>query len=96
MNLPPRKTTSRFKWTTDHDDAVLRLAEAVQRVRDEDTPATQQQLRSAVESARDAGLGWTTIGNTLGIASGNAYSKYRRRPGHATQELPCDAGETSH
>ncbi|BDX34323.1 hypothetical protein TUM20985_48700 [Mycobacterium antarcticum] len=90
-----RKNSSRFTWTADHDAALRRLAEAVQQVRHADTPITQQQLRAAVDSARDAGLGWTQIGDALGIASGNAYHRYRRRPIASEQEQPCDAGETS-
>jgi hypothetical protein len=33
------------------------------------------------------GIGWTKIGDTLGIASGNAYHRYRKRP----EQQRCDA-----
>jgi hypothetical protein len=40
----------------------------------------QREVRAAAEAARDAGLSWTQIGDALGLARGNAYQKYRRRP----------------
>ncbi|TPG34170.1 hypothetical protein [Mycolicibacterium hodleri] len=80
MNTAPRKSKLRNRWTTDHDTAVQQLAAAVQQVRESDTPAAQEQLRSAVDAARQVGVGWTRIGDTLGIASGNAYQRYRMRP----------------
>lgn len=87
MNPPRRKTKSHSVWTAEHDTAVRRLADAAQEVKHSDTPSSQQQLRSAVDAARDMGIGWTKIGDTLGIASGNAYHRYRKR----TTQQRCDA-----
>jgi hypothetical protein len=42
--------------------------------------AAQSAVRKAVEAACDAGCGWGQIGDVLGIARGNAYQKYRRKP----------------
>ena len=79
MNTAPRKSKLRRRWTSDHDVAVQRLAAAFEHVRHADSPAAQEQLRSAVDAARQVGVGWTRIGDTLGIASGNAYQRYRMR-----------------
>lgn len=38
------------------------------------------EVRAAAEAARDADIAWTEIGHVLGMARGNAYHKYRRRP----------------
>ena len=42
--------------------------------------AAQRQLRAAVAAASDAGVTWMQIGEALGMARGNAYQQYRRRP----------------
>ena len=42
--------------------------------------AAQHQLRAAVAAASDAGVTWMQIGDVLGMARGNAYQQYRRRP----------------
>jgi hypothetical protein len=42
--------------------------------------AARHRLRNAVDLARDAGATWMQIGDLLGIARGNAYRQYRRRP----------------
>jgi hypothetical protein len=42
--------------------------------------AQRDELQAAVDAARDIGLGWTKIGDALGIARGNAYQRYRKRP----------------
>ncbi|HYO04739.1 MAG TPA: hypothetical protein VET27_23835 [Mycobacterium sp.] len=65
-------------------------------------------LRDAIDAARDAGVAWGPIAERLGIARGNAYQKYRRRPscrglnrgraigGSATAVRPADdATETA-
>ena len=44
--------------------------------------AAQHELRAAVEAASDAGVTWMQIGDVLGMARGNAYQQYRRRPHH--------------
>ncbi|MGY4646866.1 hypothetical protein ACVWWN_000662 [Mycobacterium sp. URHB0021] len=59
MNDQPRKPQPHCRWTAEQEVAVRNLADAVQRVREADTPISQEQLRSAVDAARDAGVGWT-------------------------------------
>lgn len=68
------------RWTSEHDAAVRHVAAAAQRVEESDTPDSRAALAEAVEAARKTGVGWTKIGDTLGIASGNAYQRYRKRP----------------
>ena len=87
MNTQRRKSKSRSGWTADHDTAVRRLADAAREAQQSNTPDSQEQLRSAVDATRDIGIGWTKIGDTLGIASGNAYHRYRKR----TDQQRCDA-----
>ncbi|GLP75550.1 hypothetical protein TUM20983_26600 [Mycobacterium antarcticum] len=86
MNDQPRKPKVRNNWTNAHDDALARIAAAAERVKRCDSPGTRAALFEAVEAARVAGVGWTKIGDTLGIASGNAYKRYRKRP-QATSTL---------
>lgn len=45
-----------------------------------DIAAAQRRLHDAVDAARDAGVEWMAIGDVLGLARGNAYQKFRRRP----------------
>jgi hypothetical protein len=45
-----------------------------------DMPAARLDVQTAAEAARDAGCAWSQIGDVLGIARGNAYQRYRRRP----------------
>ncbi|MBJ7339328.1 hypothetical protein [Mycolicibacterium sp.] len=94
MNDQPRKRRSHRRWTAEHEAAVLSLADAAQQFRDADTPISRERLESAVHAARDAGVGWTKIGDTLGIASGNAYQRYRKRHGSSDGAHRCDAGGT--
>jgi hypothetical protein len=75
-----RRKPSRSRWTDEKDAAVRRLTEAHRRVAESDTSVTRDELGKAVDAARDAGIGWTMIGDTLGIASGLAYHRYRKRP----------------
>lgn len=94
MNTQRRKSKSHRGWTAEHDTALHRLADAALEVERSDTPSTQEQLRSAVDAARDVGVGWTKIGDTLGIASGNAYQRYRKRAASDEDQQRCDAGGT--
>lgn len=48
--------------------------------------AARCALQSAVDAARLIGIGWTKIGETLGIRRGNAYQRYRRPPPTTRQE----------
>jgi hypothetical protein len=54
-----------------------------------------QQLRVAVEAARDAGATWMQIGDLLDIPRGNAYRRYRRRPAPSCQGHHLDARRDS-
>ena len=60
--------------------ALELLAVAAQEAEAADTEVTRCALRKAVDAARKVGVGWTKIGDVLGIASGNAYQRYRKRP----------------
>jgi hypothetical protein len=52
-----------------------------------DTATASCRLQEAVDAARDAGTGWTQIGDALGIRRGNAYKRFHKRsaspPGNA-------------
>jgi hypothetical protein len=41
--------------------------------------AARLEVDAAAEAARDAGIGWSEIGEALDIARGCAYQRYRRR-----------------
>ena len=40
----------------------------------------KSELQTAVDAARDLDVEWGQIGSALGIARGNAYQQYRRKP----------------
>ena len=40
----------------------------------------KSEVQRAVNSARDLDVEWGQIGSALGIARGNAYQQYRRKP----------------
>jgi hypothetical protein len=64
-----------------HEAAALsRLAIAGQSAQTAKTPAAHSELQQAVDAARELGVGWTKIGDVLGIARGSAYQRYRKRP----------------
>jgi hypothetical protein len=44
-----------------------------------DIEAARDRVQDAVDAARSVGIGWEQIGETLGIARGNAYQRYRHR-----------------
>jgi hypothetical protein len=92
MNSQPRRLKPHHGSTPEQEAALRHLADAARRVQEADTPMSREQLRSAVDAARDARVGWTKIGDTLGIASGNAYQRYRRRP--SSSAWGCDAAES--
>jgi len=71
---------ARHQSMAEHDAVLQRLAVAHRRVQEADTPESRDELRNVVDAARRVGVGWTKIGDTLGIASGNAYQRYRNRP----------------
>ena len=91
MNYEPPKPKSHFTSTAEHEVAVRRISDAAQQVQLADTPVSREQLRAAVDEARDAGVGWKMIGDTLGIGRGNAYKRYRTRPVPSKQR--CDMFE---
>lgn len=74
--------------TARKSDDALRTLQAVFtliELNDEGIGAARAEgrLRMAVQAARDAGVEWGDIGSVLGIARGNAYQRYRRRPSPA-------------
>ena len=60
--------------------AVLDAAIAGTREVGADDAAAEEGLRDAVDAARSAGIPWGIIGDRLGMARGNAYQRYRKRP----------------
>jgi hypothetical protein len=44
-----------------------------------DIEAARDRVQDAVDAARSVGIGWEQIGETLGLARGNAYQRYRHR-----------------
>ena len=59
MNDQPQKPKPHCRSTAEQEAALRHLVDAVQQVQEADTPISRAQLRSAVDAARDAGLGWT-------------------------------------
>jgi hypothetical protein len=59
MNSQPRKSQPHGRWTVEQEAALRHLADAAQQVQEADTPSSREQLRSAVDAARDAGVGWS-------------------------------------
>lgn len=86
----PNKRTRRM-WTEEQDVALERLASAARQATHTRTPESREQVQLAVDAARDVGVGWTRIGDTLGIAGGNAYQKYRRK--HSPDECCGQSAE---
>ncbi|MBJ7337915.1 hypothetical protein [Mycolicibacterium sp.] len=56
------------------------LAAAKQTHSDALIASAQGELQTAVNAARDLDVEWGRIGSALGIARGNAYQRYRRKP----------------
>lgn len=79
MNTRPNRRVLRRMWTAEQDAALERLAEAHRLAAENHTPEAREQIRLAVDAAREVGVGWTRIGDTLGIAGGNAYQRYRKQ-----------------
>lgn len=59
MNDRPQTPNPHCRSTAEQEAALRRLADAVQQVQEADTPTSRERLRSAVDAARDVGLGWT-------------------------------------
>jgi hypothetical protein len=55
----------------------------------------QSHLRLVVQRANHQGLSWQSIGDALGIARGNAYQRYRRRPEPRTRARAYPSGQMS-
>lgn len=89
MSAPHREITrDRLAGPAERDAAELRrLAEANAAVTAAkqrhataaEIEAAKSALHAAAVAARDAGIGWGRIGDTLGIRRGNAYQRYRKR-----------------
>ncbi|BBZ25951.1 hypothetical protein MMAD_02460 [Mycolicibacterium madagascariense] len=73
-----------------HDllEARTMLEHARRQRRRDAVSAAQRRLCAAAAAASDAGVTWMQIGEVLGMARGNAYQQYRRRPHHV--EACCD------
>lgn len=59
--------------------ALARVQDAKGRRDGSETTAAQRGLQVAVDSARDADVPWSRIGEVLGLNRGNAYQRYRHR-----------------
>ena len=79
MNHQVSSRRARRTWTVEQDAALERLASAARQATHVRTPESRELLQLAVDAARDAGVGWTRIGDALDMAGGNAYQKYRKR-----------------
>ncbi|BBZ30124.1 hypothetical protein MMAD_44190 [Mycolicibacterium madagascariense] len=71
-------------WAAAALDAVSKAGRAVSAAKRTKSRAlvarANRELRDAVDAARDVGVEWGEIGTALGIARGNAYQRYRKRP----------------
>lgn len=82
-------------WVTAALDAIAVAANelnAAKRTRSAATIAgAQRELQNTVDAARDLDVEWGRIASVLGIARGNAYQRFRRKPPGASQ--PASSGE---
>jgi hypothetical protein len=89
---------SRMAWETAALQAVSAAGKAVAAAKRnrsaELVDIAQQELQDAVDAARDLDVEWGQIGIALGIARGNAYQRYRRKPTHGT--FRAAAGDHRH
>jgi hypothetical protein len=88
MNVDRRGAVARARSMAEQDAAVETLAAAAALAQQLRIPQYDDLLRAAVDAARDAGVGWMRIGDTLGIARGNAYQRYRKRPVRRSDSAP--------
>jgi hypothetical protein len=80
--------TSRSRQTQIHDEAAVRsislAAKACSQAKGRQdvgsTAAAERRLLTVVQAAIDGGMSWQSVGDILGLARGNAYQRYRRRP----------------
>src|SRR5262245_12038575 len=86
MTQEPRNPHARRNSNAEQEAALSHLGTASKRAGTERTPEAWDEVHRAVEAARAAGVGWTRIGDTLGIASGNAYQRDRKRASEAVAE----------
>ena len=77
---PAVRDAPELRRLAEANDAVT--AAKQRRAAAEEIAATKSALHAAAVAARDAGIGWTRIGETLGIRRGNAYQRYRKRVSH--------------
>jgi hypothetical protein len=95
MTDEPRNPNVRRNSNAEQTAALAYLDAVAKHAGTERTPEAWGEVHRAVEAARAAGVGWTRIGNTLGIASGNAYQRYRKRSSDAVAEHDDDATRCS-
>jgi hypothetical protein len=55
--------------------------------------SAQRDLQNAVDAARDLDIEWGPIGSALGIARGNAYQRYRRKPAARRLQATTDGSD---
>jgi hypothetical protein len=72
-------TEATTTWSTP-DDLLRDLDAAFARTKTAHSIDADERLRDAIDAARAAGVAWGAIGARLGMARGNAYQRYRRRP----------------
>ncbi len=79
MHVEPRGD-----WITAALDAIIAAGNGVvaaKRTRSAMLIAcAQRELQTTVDAARDLDVEWGQIGSVLGIARGNAYQRFRRKP----------------
>lgn len=65
-----------------HDIAIAGAAlDTAKRARSiEAVSQAEREMRATVDAARDLGVAWGRIGLALGVARGNAYQRFRRKP----------------
>lgn len=79
MGIETPRGRARGRWTEEQEAALAALHAAVRHAEEHVSAESRHLVRLAVDAARDVGTGWTRIGDVLGIASGNAYRRYRKR-----------------
>jgi hypothetical protein len=87
VSTPSGRRARRRMWTPEQDIAVERLAAVARCAAESGGPDATTLIHRAVIAARAEGVGWTRIGDALGIAGGNAYQKYRKplEPDHSDE-----------
>ena len=75
MRTAPRIRPELHHITNTRDELTIARRSRVE----SDIETARDSVQDAVDAARSVGIGWEQIGETLGIARGNAYQRYRHR-----------------